>query len=91
VSELAPLLTHLTLAPLLGVTPRTVAEMCRRGEIPAAKLGRVWVVTRSDLLGHLERRRRARQGPRAEGLDADLVRLALPPPRRRARALAESS
>ncbi len=42
-------------ADLMKVHPKTVEEMIRAGEIPAAKMGRAYVMMTRDILQHIER------------------------------------
>ncbi len=49
------------LADALGVTVETARRWCRDGHIPASRLGRRYVISREQLLSHLERE--ANQGP----------------------------
>ena len=44
------LLTVEEAAELLKITPYTIREMIKRGEIPAAKIGRFYRIKRSDLI-----------------------------------------
>ena len=37
-----PLITNETAAALLGIHPKTLERMARRGEVPALKVGRYW-------------------------------------------------
>jgi len=42
-------------AALMNVHPRTVEAMARDGRLPAAKIGRAYVLMERDVLGYLER------------------------------------
>lgn len=55
-------------AQLMGVHPETVKEMCITGSMPAAKIGRAWVMLRRDIISFVERQviiqtRRRLKGP----------------------------
>ena len=56
-------------AALLYLSPSSLAEMARQGEIPAAKIGKCWVFSRALLLDWLAeetaRQMAARRQPRA--------------------------
>ena len=52
-AELPSLVLCDALARLLGLQAHAVAEWCRRGVLPASKLGRSWVIRREALLAHL--------------------------------------
>lgn len=41
-------------ADLLKVHPKTVQDLIRDGVLPAAKVGRSWVMMTKDVLAHLE-------------------------------------
>ena len=70
------------LAPLLGLTEGGVRAMIRRGEIPASKLGRQYVIRRDALEARLKREeRRACRRPTGDAVDR--FQRALPPKRRR--------
>lgn len=47
--EAAPWLDTSAAAALLGVEPRTLQRRAAAGEIPAARVGRVWRFRRADL------------------------------------------
>jgi excisionase family DNA binding protein len=68
-AELPPLLTTPLLAQLLGLSRHGVRAMLRRGELPARRLGKQWVVRREALEAHLKQqelaRRRAAEHARA--------------------------
>lgn len=85
-TDLPPLLWPETLAPYLGMRPDSVRALIRRGILPAAKVGRRYIVRRAALLAFLERGERARRAPAPEERDAARILLALPPPRRARRA-----
>ena len=40
--QFEPLLTDSQVSQLLGLHPKTVARMARRGELPAVRIGRYW-------------------------------------------------
>jgi excisionase family DNA binding protein len=42
-------------AQLMGVHPETLKKMCIDGAIPAAKIGKAWVIMRRDVLAFVER------------------------------------
>jgi excisionase family DNA binding protein len=58
------------LAKFFGVTAETVQEWCRRGKLPAFKVGRDWKVRVADLRKMIERKVRGGGGkyPPAQGL-----------------------
>ncbi len=41
-SQFEPLLSDLHAGELLGLHPKTVQRMARRGELPAIRIGRYW-------------------------------------------------
>ena len=41
-------------ADLMKIHPETVKELCITGMLPAAKVGRAWVMMRRDVLKHVE-------------------------------------
>lgn len=41
-------------AEIMHVHPKTVEDLIRAGAIPAAKVGRAWVMLRRDVLGYVE-------------------------------------
>jgi excisionase family DNA binding protein len=45
-TTLQPMLTCPAFAALVGLHPRTVTVKCRRGEIPAIKVGESWRIPR---------------------------------------------
>ena len=47
--EYPPLLTIDEVAEYLKIKPSTVRAMCRRGELPAIKVGRIWRVNQYQL------------------------------------------
>lgn len=50
------ILTVEEVAEILRVTPRTVAEWSRAGDLPGFKMGRNWLFFEDDLLEHLASR-----------------------------------
>lgn len=42
------------ISELLGVCTDAVWKMCRRGELPAVKIGKRWYVKKTDLLAKFE-------------------------------------
>lgn len=77
-SDLPPLLRVPDLAAVLGMTSNGVRALIARGELPAAKLGRQWIVRRDALLGHL----RAQERSRPASVDLAAVLRAMTGPRR---------
>ncbi len=49
------------LAKFFGVTERTVFEWCRKGKIPAFKIGKKWKVRVADLQKMIDRKVRGRK------------------------------
>ena len=49
------MLTIREVAEFLHVVPLTVYRMIDRGDLPAAKVGRVWRIRRQDLQAYLDR------------------------------------
>jgi len=49
-----PTLGILEAAELLKVHPRTVGDLIQSGAIPAAKVGRAWVMMTADVLNYLD-------------------------------------
>lgn len=82
--DLPPLIRVPALAELLSLTPHGVRAMIRRGELPAVRVGRQWIVRRESLERHLGRLESKPSRHRAEDAAARLMR-ALPPPRRTGR------
>ena len=81
ISDLPAILRVPHLAELLGLTPNGVRALIARGELPATKLGKQWIVRREAFLSRLlagEKRQRAATDPAT-------VLAALPPRRRRSR------
>ncbi|MFT7464309.1 MAG: excisionase family DNA binding protein [Pseudohongiellaceae bacterium] len=81
ISNLPPILRVTHLAELLDLTPNGVRALIARGELPATKLGKQWIVRREVLISRLmagEKRQRAATDPAT-------VLAALPPRRRRSR------
>jgi excisionase family DNA binding protein len=67
---------HMT-AELLTVSPDTIYDLFKKGELPARKVGRKWLTTRSAVLRWIEHsseedtlNRKIQQGDRAALLDA---------------------
>ena len=80
--DLPALLTVSLLAPLLGLSEHGTRALIRRGELPASRLGKRWVVRRDALEAHLKRQeRRLVRRPREDAVGR-LLR-ALPARRRR--------
>ena len=44
-------------AEWLGVSARRLRAVCARGEMPAAKIGREWRISRRQVLDYIERRK----------------------------------
>ncbi len=78
--DLPALLRVALLAELLGLTAHGVRAMCRRGEIPASRVGSQWIVRRDAWEAHLKRKERHARRPQ-EDANLRLLR-ALSPPRR---------
>lgn len=57
--DLPPLLHVPLLAEVLGLTEGGVRAMLRRRELPAARIGRRWVVRREALLRHIRQQEEA--------------------------------
>ncbi|MCB9508510.1 MAG: helix-turn-helix domain-containing protein [Myxococcales bacterium] len=49
------------LAAALGLSENAIRDLLARGELPASKVGRRWVVRRDALLDHLAQQERLRQ------------------------------
>jgi excisionase family DNA binding protein len=49
-----PTLTLIEAADVLKVHPKTVEDLIRDGVIPAAKIGRAWVMLSTDVLRYVE-------------------------------------
>ena len=69
-------------AAVLRLSQNAVRDLMARGEIPAAKVGRQWVVRRAGLLAHLRvaERRRRRDDPTTmptRTVSCDIARIAL--------------
>ena len=54
-------------AALMKVNPRTVEAMARDGRLPAAKIGRAYVLMERDVLAFIERQITAQTAGRGEG------------------------
>ena len=54
-------------AALMKVNPRTVEAMARDGRLPAAKIGRAYVLMERDVLAFIERQIAAQTAARGEG------------------------
>lgn len=52
---MTPTLNTIEAAELLKVHPKTVEELIHSGAIPAAKIGRAWVMLTADVLAFVER------------------------------------
>lgn len=59
INEAPELLLAQDVADILGKTVATVNSMCKRGELPAAKIGKSWYVPKSLLLRKLDGERSA--------------------------------
>ena len=70
------------LVELLGLTEGGVRAMLRRGELPASRVGRQWIVRRDVFERHLLKGERARSSVREREERAVRLLRALPPPRR---------
>jgi excisionase family DNA binding protein len=53
-AQFEPLLSDTKVSKLLGLHPKTVARMARRGELPAIRIGRYWRFRASELDAWLE-------------------------------------
>ena len=60
-SPLPELLRVPHLAAALGLSENAIRDLLARGELPASKVGRQWVVRREALLDHLAEQERLRQ------------------------------
>lgn len=80
-----PAILHVEdLAHIMGVSVHGAAEACRRGRVPACKIGRRWVVRREALLDLLKRQERRHRAPKPQSADPGRVLRALPHRRRAA-------
>lgn len=61
--QFEPLLSDLHAGQLLGLHPKTVQRMARRGEIPAIRIGRYWRFRASELNAWLETLASGRKKP----------------------------
>lgn len=85
--DLPPLLDVAALAQILGLSEHGVRAMLRRGELPACRVGRKWIVRRDALEAHLRRsERRRREGFGDEGAASAIASLRRLPSRRGRRA-----
>ena len=50
-----PTVDTIEAAQLMHVHPKTVEDLIRDNVIPAAKIGRKWVMNTTDVLNHIER------------------------------------
>lgn len=82
-SGLPPILHVEDLARVLGTSVHGAAEACRRGRVPASKLGRRWVIRRDALLRTLRDAEKGHRSPTKAECDTARLLRALPPPRRR--------
>jgi excisionase family DNA binding protein len=80
-NDLPPLLRVPDLAAVLGMTANGVRALIARGELPAGKLGRQWIVRRDALLARLRTLERSRPAP----MDPGEVLRAMTAPRRSGR------
>lgn len=80
-NDLPPLLRVPDLAAVLGMTANGVRALIARGELPAGKLGRQWIVRRDALMGRLRTLERSRPVP----VDLGDVLRAMTSPRREGR------
>lgn len=55
--ETADFLTTSQVAEELEITPDTVKHHCQRGNLPAIKIGREWLISRKELSRYIETRR----------------------------------
>lgn len=53
-TSIKPTLTLIEAADVLKVHPKTVEDLIRDGVIPAAKIGRSWVMLGTEVLRHVE-------------------------------------
>jgi len=56
------------LAKFFGVTAETIQEWCRRGKLPAFKIGKEWKVRVADLRKMIDRKVTAREQRPPQGL-----------------------
>jgi hypothetical protein len=54
---LPEVMDHRTLAPFLDLSPKSVAALCRKGELPGVRVGKRWIITRAALLTALDPRK----------------------------------
>lgn len=62
------------LADKLKIHPDTAKDLLARGEIPAAKIGRAWVVRETDVMDYLERQIMEQTGALLAGRSPKRVR-----------------
>ncbi len=61
-------------AALMNVHPRTVEAMARDGRLPAAKIGRAYVLLARDVLAFVEQQIASQTATRGKGTSAHLAR-----------------
>lgn len=61
-------------AALMNVHPRTVEAMARDGRLPAAKIGRAWVLLQGDVMAFIARQIASQTAARGEGMPAGAAR-----------------
>ncbi len=61
-------------ANLLKIHPVTVTRLIRDGRIPAARIGRAYVVLERDVMSYLERQITAQTATRSEGMPTRAAR-----------------
>ena len=61
-------------AALMKIHPRTVEAMARDGRLPAAKIGRAYVLMERDVLAFIERQISAQTATRGESTPTEVTR-----------------
>jgi excisionase family DNA binding protein len=56
------------LAKFFGVTKQTAREWCKKGKLPAFKIGKEWKIRVTDLQKMIDREVRTREGERSSRL-----------------------
>jgi excisionase family DNA binding protein len=74
VTEIPALLDVPTLASVLGMTEHGARALLRRGELPASRIGRKWIVRREALYAHLQREERLHARRHAAKDEANPIR-----------------
>lgn len=61
-------------AALMNVHPRTVEAMARDGRLPAAKIGRAYVLLQDDVMAFIAQQIASQTAERGEGMPSGAVR-----------------